>query len=111
MSSPAPLHPGLCSITFRELGVERIVDLAAEAGLSGIEWGSDVHVKPGDVVTAERVKRLCTDLGLSCPSYGSYARCEDVVQDAFDAVLDSAEALSAQTVRVWAGRQGSAEAD
>lgn len=105
------LRPGLCSVTFRTIDAERVAVLAAQAGLSGIEWGSDVHVPPGDVKTALGVARHCADLGLSCPTYGSYVRCEDPAEDAFEAVLDSAEALGAKMIRVWAGRQGSAQAD
>ena len=41
------IRPGLCSITFRDLAVDDVVALAAEAGLAGIEWGADRHVPPG----------------------------------------------------------------
>ena len=41
------IRPGLCSITFRDLSVDDVVALAADAGLAGIEWGADRHVPPG----------------------------------------------------------------
>ena len=105
------MQPGLCSITFRALEAERVATLAAEVGLAGIEWGGDVHAPPGDVALASRLARLCSDLGLACPTYGSYVRCEDAAEDRFEAVLDTAQSLGARTVRVWAGRQGSKDAD
>ena len=41
------LKTGVCSVTFRNLNVERIIELVVEAGLDGIEWGGDVHVPTG----------------------------------------------------------------
>ena len=34
---------GLVSVSFRELGVDEIITAAKNAGLSCIEWCSDVH--------------------------------------------------------------------
>ncbi len=48
------LYTGLCSITFRSLSVDAIIELATKARLDGIEWGSDVHVPPGDLELAGR---------------------------------------------------------
>lgn len=102
------IRPGLCSVTFRQLAPEQIVRLAADAGLEAIEWGGDVHVPPGDSARAAEVARLTTDAGLVSCSYGSYFRArpgEDITP-----VLDSAEALGIDRVRIWAGSLGSAEA-
>lgn len=104
----ATIRPGLCSVTFRALAPERIVELAAAAGLEAIEWGGDVHVPPGDAVRAAEVARRTTDAGLAVASYGSYFRAGPGESPA--AVLDSAAALGADRVRVWAGSSGSAEA-
>lgn len=102
------IRPGLCSVTFRALAPERIVDLAADAGLEAIEWGSDRHVPPGDLALAEQVGKITTDAGLAVASYGSYFRAEN--GEDLTPILDSAEALGADRVRIWAGRLGSAEA-
>lgn len=102
------IRPGLCSVTFRELSPERIVTLAADAGLEVIEWGGDVHVPPGDVVRAAQVARATADAGLAVCSYGSYFRAG--AGEELTPILDSAEALGADRVRVWAGSVGSAEA-
>ena len=50
---------GLCSVTFRDKSVDEIVDLALENGLNFIEWGGDIHLKPGDFDEARRIKALC----------------------------------------------------
>jgi|TARA_B110000467_G_scaffold164509_1_gene194048 3-dehydroshikimate dehydratase len=109
------LKPGLVSISFRELSLEEIVELVAETGLTGVEWGGDVHVPHGDLVTAERTRLLTRDAGLQVSAYGSYYRfdeCYENVNDEgpeFGAVLDSAEVMGAPSIRVWAGRQNSAD--
>ncbi|MCP4380826.1 MAG: sugar phosphate isomerase/epimerase [Hyphomicrobiales bacterium] len=104
------LQPGLCSVTFRSLAAERIIDLAAAARLRGIEWASDVHVLPGDVKTARRLAASCADRGLKTPSLGSYVRSvASPSSQEFAPVLDCCLALGANTIRVWAGIKGFAE--
>ncbi|MCP2032265.1 sugar phosphate isomerase/epimerase [Okibacterium sp. HSC-33S16] len=106
---PTPsIRAGLCSVTFRELSVDEIIELTSDAGLSSIEWGGDVHVPPGDIDTARSVGERTRAAGLDVASLGSYYRC-DAVGD-FPAVLSSAAALGAPRIRVWAGEKGSADA-
>lgn len=99
--------PGLVSITFRELDVSVIATMAAEAGLSGIEWGGDVHVPVGDFPAAELARTCSADAGLEITSYGSYYRADTSLND-FQPILDTAVALGAPGIRIWAGRTGSA---
>jgi sugar phosphate isomerase/epimerase len=96
------LSPGVCSVTFRGLPADEVVDLAADGGLAAIEWGGDVHVAPGDTTEAERLRRRCAAHDLTCPSYGSYFFAGQTPPDELDAVVATAEALGASTVRVWA---------
>jgi len=70
-----------------------------------------VHVPHGDVETARAVRRMTLDVGLRIPSYGSYYRVGDGEPVPFEAVLETAAALGAPVVRVWAGTRGSGEAD
>jgi sugar phosphate isomerase/epimerase len=95
------LRSGLCSVTFRELPADEIIDLAADAQLSAVEWGADVHVRPGDIDEAERVRRRCADHGLECPSYGSYFAATQSRVEELDDVAATAEALGASVIRVW----------
>jgi len=103
--------PGLVSVTFRALSLAEIVNLCAEAGLQGIEWGGDVHVPPGDRAAAIEAVRLCREKGLSIPSYGSYYRLGQAEAGEFETVLTTCLDLGAKNIRVWAGNQGSLEAD
>lgn len=110
MTSPAELRvrAGLCSVTYRQLAPEQIAPLAADAGLDVIEWGGDAHVPPGDPERAAEVARVTSDAGLAVCSYGSYFR--SGTDEQLTPILDSAAALGADRVRVWAGRVDSAEA-
>jgi hypothetical protein len=107
------IRPGLVSVTFRQLPVERVVALASGAGLVAIEWGGDVHVPHGELTAARRARRLCEDVGIEITAYGSYY-CADGSgsgHEPFTAVLETALELGARTIRVWAGRHDSREAD
>ncbi len=102
---------GLVSVTFRHLSPEQIVELVSEAGLKSIEWGGDIHVPHGDTAKAAEVAKLTADSGLKVAAYGSYYRVGNNDGQSFDAVLDSAVALGAPVIRVWAGNRGSVDAD
>ncbi|MEM1165494.1 MAG: TIM barrel protein [Planctomycetota bacterium] len=105
--------PGLVSVTFRHLSAQSVVELAARCGLRAMEWGGDVHVPHGDTATARAVRRMTLDRGLTCEAYGSYFRAGSTRPDApsITEVVDTAAALGARSVRVWAGERGSGEAD
>jgi len=101
---------GLVSITFRPLAPHTIVALVAQAGLDAIEWGGDVHVPHGDIHRAHAVRQMTVDAGIAIPSYGSYYRVGHGEPAPFEAIVETAVTLNAPVVRVWAGKQGSAEA-
>ncbi|MFZ4519949.1 MAG: sugar phosphate isomerase/epimerase family protein, partial [Microthrixaceae bacterium] len=107
--------PGLCTVTLRSLDPPEVVRLAADAGVEVLEWGGDVHVPPGEVVAAERVRRLTEDAGLAVLSYGSYLFLDDATAGApaarIDGVLDTAVALGSPWVRVWGGLGVEPDAD
>ncbi|MCU0501364.1 MAG: sugar phosphate isomerase/epimerase [Anaerolineae bacterium] len=107
------IRGGLVSITFRKLHSREVVDLMTRTNLIGIEWGGDVHVPHGEIALARDVARMTRDAGLLVAAYGSYYRVGVSEADglAFERVLESAMALGAPTVRVWAGNRGSADAD
>jgi len=105
------LHTGLVSITFRKLTPARIVELVAEAGLEGIEWGGDVHVPHGDLAAARQVRQLTEAAGLQVAAYGSYYRAGNTLPEgfAFDAIIATAGELGAPVIRVWAGNKSAWE--
>jgi sugar phosphate isomerase/epimerase len=88
-------------VTFRALGADAVLALAAESHLEAIEWGADVHLPPGGTVLAASLARRCADAGIHTPSYGSYLLAAGLDLEPLDAVLDTAAALGAATVRVW----------
>lgn len=106
------IRPGLCSVTFRALPAEEVVDLAAEAGLESIEWGSDVHARPDDAAGLDRVRKLTEAAGLVVASYVSYYRAldDDASRAEPAALVAAAQRLGTTRVRVWAGAVGSADA-
>ena len=125
------LIPGLVSITFRHLLPEEIVNLCVINGLRSVEWGGDIHVPRGALPRAREAARLCRENGLDIAAYGSYYRFEDILHlpgplkdtppsapsaalsppapPRFADVLESAAALGAPRIRVWAGVTGSEE--
>ncbi|KXU37925.1 hypothetical protein AXK11_01450 [Cephaloticoccus primus] len=119
MSVRTPLVSGLVSITFRNLNPTEIIELVQRAELEVIEWGGDVHVPHGDLARARDVRARTRDAGLAVAAYGSYYRAaysEQAQAEGHDAiefmrVLETAVMLGAPAIRVWAGRQGSADAE
>lgn len=105
------LKQALTSITFRGLSAREVLDTALRAGIDAIEWGGDIHVPAGDTAIAEAVGNMTRAAGLSVCAYGSYHRAgtHENAKAAFRPVLESAVALGARRIRVWAGNQGSAE--
>jgi 3-dehydroshikimate dehydratase len=104
------IHSGLVSITFRKLSPREIIDLVAQAGLVGVEWGGDVHVPHGDLRQARLVRRMTQEAGLRIAAYGSYYRVGVEGTGPFEPILDTAVELGAPLIRVWAGDRPSAGA-
>ena len=107
------IHPGLVSVTFRQLSPAEIVALVKQAGLKGIEWGGDIHVPAGALGRAREVRERTVDNGLSVAAYGSYYRAgqSESAGMSFELVLATAVELGATTIRVWPGGAGSEATD
>lgn len=97
---------GLCSVTFRKQAPEKIIELAGEAGLAGIEWGADVHVPLNDLCNAERIGELTRSAGLDVAGFGSYFFAFEKEGEPplpFEPVLETAVALGSPIIRIWGG--------
>ena len=107
----AHLIPGLVSVSFRKWTPEVIVREVVSSGLRAIEWGGDVHVPHGNLSVAKSVGAATRDAGLSVAAYGSYYRLAASESQglSWQAVLDTARALGAPMIRVWAGMLGSSD--
>lgn len=101
------LTPGLCSVTLRNSSIADVARIAAEAGLAGVEWGTDVHIRDG--ASADEAREATLAAGLEVLSLGSYYRAGSFSD--FDAAAELAVRLGAPRVRIWAGERGSAESD
>ena len=104
---------GLASVAFRHLSPLEIIDFVVQSGLSAIEWGGDIHVPHGQIETAQQIREATVNAGLKVSSYGSYYRvgasCSE--ESSFSSVLDTAMALNAPVIRIWAGDAGSNQLD
>jgi sugar phosphate isomerase/epimerase len=70
-----------------------------------------VHVPHGDIARAKEVARLTAEAGLAVASYGSYYYAGESRPEDFPAVLDTAAAMGAPLIRIWAGKRASSQAD
>lgn len=106
------IKPGLVSISFRQLPWEAVLNLTQKAGLEGIEWGGDKHVPCGNLSAAKQVGLQTRLTGIDVACYGSYCRLKDeeYASGSLQAVVDTAHALGAPLIRVWAGEKASASA-
>jgi 3-dehydroshikimate dehydratase len=101
------MQPGLVSVTFKDLPYEHVIRHAHKARLKSIEWHGLDHVPHGDLEAARRIGQGTRAAGLAVAAYGSYYVLgqSEAKGLSFDAVLQSAEALQAPMIRVWAGSQ------
>jgi 3-dehydroshikimate dehydratase len=104
------ISSGLCSVTLRQSARAGVLDAAVAAGLDCVEWGGDIHVPPGDPAQAARAAAESRDRGIRVASYGSYFRAGPHGAAEFAPILESAVALGAPRIRIWAGDLGSAGA-
>ena len=98
--------PGVASVTFRKKTPREVIAITKKAGLSAIEWGSDVHVPQGALAVAREVRDMPAAAGLTIPSYGSYYNLGTCAE--FEPFVESARALGAKNIRVWAGEHSHA---
>ena len=106
------LIPGLCTVTFKNEAIEKVVTWAEKAGLSAIECAAVSHVEPGDFKKAENIKSLCESNGIEIPSYGSYYKVgvSNKQGQSFELNLETALRLGCENIRVWAGDRDFGEA-
>lgn len=94
---------GLVSISFRKESPEAILRAAANAGLSCIEWGSDVHAPCSDPARIQQIVQLQNQCGITCSSYGTYFRLGETPIDELPSYINAAKLLGADILRLWCG--------
>ena len=95
---------GLCSVSFRKHTPEEILHAMKAAGLSLIEWGSDVHCPPERV---EEIAKLQKQYGIKCCSYGTYFRLGVTPICELERYIKAARALGTNVLRLWCGDKNS----
>lgn len=100
---------GLVSISFRKNTVDEIIAAVKKAGLSCIEWGSDVHAPCNDIETLERIAFLQKENEIFCSSYGTYFRLGVNDTKELYEYIKAAKILGTDILRLWCGNKGSKE--
>ncbi|SFB83675.1 Sugar phosphate isomerase/epimerase [Marinospirillum celere] len=101
----------LVSVTLNHLPTHEVISLALEAGLEGIEWSGRNHLPVGDLKSAAFIQQQMKKAGLAVLAYGSYLRFNEPAfeqNQLWQRTIETALALGAPAIRVWAGQQGSA---
>ena len=109
------IYAGVCSLTLGQLEPQAVIDQCLRTGLTHIEWWGreQGHVPMGAIETAARVGEQTRRAGLKSSGYGSYYRVgeSEKAGQLFGTVLETALALQAPYIRVWAGSKGTVESD
>ena len=103
---------GLVSVSFRKNTPREILEAVKSAGLSCIEWGSDVHAPCHDTERLYELVELQKEYGVVCSSYGTYFRfCETPIEE-LKHYISAAKILGTDILRLWCGtKSGEALSD
>ncbi|MBQ7010214.1 MAG: sugar phosphate isomerase/epimerase [Clostridia bacterium] len=98
---------GLVSISFRGLKPREILAAVKAAGLSCVEWGSDVHAPKDDERAIMDIAAMQRELGIECCSYGTYFRLGETPLSELDGYIKAAKLLGTNVLRLWCGTKNS----
>ncbi len=101
-------NTGLVSVSFRAHAPREILCAMRDAGLSLIEWGSDVHAPCRDTAKLDELVALQREFGIACCSYGTYFRLGQTPIAELEPYLLAARRLGTDTLRVWCGTKSGA---
>ena len=97
---------GLVSISFRKNSPEEIIAAVKDAGLSCIEWGSDVHAPCNDEQRLYQIAAAQKAAGLECSSYGTYFKFGQHDVSVLPDYIKAARILGTRIIRLWCGAKG-----
>lgn len=100
---------GLVSVSFRGHTPEEILSAMNAAGLTCIEWGSDVHAPRDDTARLRELAGLQRAYKIACCSYGTYFRLGTDELEDLEQYMDAAEILGTDVLRLWCGNKNSQE--
>ena len=96
---------GLVSISFRKHTPREILEAMNGAGLTHIEWGSDVHAPYDDMEKVKQIAQMQKENGITCSSYGTYFRLGVTPMDELEGYITAAKLLGTNILRLWCGNQ------
>ena len=100
---------GLVSVSFRKHSPKEIIKAVKNAGLSCIEWGSDIHAPCRDTEKLHEIVRLQAEYGVTCSSYGTYFRLGVTPLEELPDYIAAAKILGTNILRVWGGTKKGAD--
>ena len=100
---------GLVSVSFRPYSPKEILEAAKEAGLSCIEWGSDIHAPCADIARLKEIAAMQKEYGIYCSSYGTYFRLGETPTEKLVDYIHAAKILGTDILRLWCGKKSGKE--
>ena len=100
---------GLVSVSFRQNSPKEIIEAVRSAGLSCIEWGSDVHAPCKDTLRLYEIARLQEEYRIKCSSYGTYFRLGETPISELDRYIEASKILGTDILRLWCGKSSGAD--
>ena len=100
---------GLVSVSFRKHTPEEILAAVKSAGLSCIEWGSDIHAPCKDTDRLQKIAALQKEYGITCSSYGTYFRLGVTPLSELADYIAAAGILGTSILRLWGGTKKGAD--
>ena len=100
---------GLVSVSFRKHTPEEIIKAVKSAGLTCIEWGSDIHAPCRDTERLREIARLQEEYGITCSSYGTYFRLGITPLSELADYIAAAGILGTSILRLWGGTKKGAD--
>ena len=94
---------GLVSVSFRQHTPKEIAAAVKDAGLSYIEWGSDIHAPKDDEARLLEIAALDEEYGLICSSYGTYFTLGETPIEELSQYISAAKTLKTNVLRLWCG--------
>lgn len=96
---------GLVSVSFRKHTPKEILEATKAAGLSCIEWGSDVHAPCDDEARLREIAEMQKEYGIFCSSYGTYFRLGETPTEELEQYISAAKILGTDVLRLWCGKK------
>ncbi len=100
---------GIVSVSFRGYTPREILEITKKAGLSCIEWGSDIHAPHNDLPRLYEISEMQKEYGIFCSSYGTYFRLGVTPIGELESYIRAAKILGTTVLRLWGGEKSGSQ--